>query len=106
MFAGAREEETVRAIFCPLTGGAPIANDAAFDLLNALRAHGCDWIDARQAMPRPEGAIDVLDEARALLARQSKMEVTSQEGEKAHRVRLPQQRIRRDRKSTCLTYSP
>src|SRR3546814_10053281 len=65
MFAGAREEETVRAIFCQLTGGAPIANDAAFDLLNALRAHGCDWIDARQAMPRPEGAIDVLDEARA-----------------------------------------
>lgn len=95
-FVGAREEETVRAVFSPLGNGSSVVAGAAFDLLNALRAHGSDWINPRAAMADADEALAVLDQARAMLARQYKADVSAHEAENADRVRLQRQGVERN----------
>ncbi|MGS0999002.1 SNF2-related protein [Rhodanobacter sp. UC4451_H18] len=95
-FAGARDEETVRAVFSPLGGGATVVTDTAFDLLNTLRAHGRDWINARHAISSVDDTIDVLDRTRVLLTRQYKADVAAHEAENADRVRLQRQSVERN----------
>lgn len=61
VFAGVREDRSVQGVFVPLDDGPPIDGDAAFDLLNLLRTHGRDWVDAADQLHglEPDSVLDL-----------------------------------------------
>lgn len=95
-FVGAREEETIGVVFLSLVEGGVITGDQAFDLLNALRSNGRDWVDAHHELPPTHEAIELLDRARALLARRYKAESAAHEAENADRIRMQRQSLERN----------
>lgn len=95
-FIGARDEETIGVVFKPLNGGAAISGDAAFDLLNTLRVHGNDWIDASSDLPPPEEALHKLDGARALSIKLFKEQQRVHDAENSDRVRIQGQTLERN----------
>lgn len=95
-FKGARDEETVGALFRSFDGNSPMSADSAFDLLNALRVHGTDWVDPGIELPAPEEALALLDAAHASLTKRFKEEQAVHEAENADRVRIQRQTLERN----------
>lgn len=96
VFDGARKEESVRAVFRPLWESQPIVGDAGFDLLNALRAQGTDWVDARGDLPKDGTSLDCLDSARAQLLRQFRAADVAYRAENTDRIRIQRESLKRN----------
>jgi len=88
LFEGARREETVRAVFLHLESGQAISGNDGFDLLNSLRTHGDDWVDARARLPRVDECLENLDRARAQLLSQYRAARLTNQAENADRIRI------------------
>jgi hypothetical protein len=96
VFRGVREEHKLGALFVPLEGGAAIAGEMAFDLLNALRMHATDWINAGLRLASREDAVELHDKAQRLLAGQFRQVKAQHDAENADRVRIQKETIERN----------
>ncbi|MCB1635786.1 MAG: hypothetical protein KDI51_14445, partial [Xanthomonadales bacterium] len=86
-FEGVRKDVSLSACFIRLDGKGLIEGDEAFDLLNTLRAHGRDWIDASVSI-EVDAAIAGLECARRKLAARFANHRRAFQAENVDRARL------------------
>lgn len=96
-FTGVRQESTIRSAFVSLVDGTPMPSEDAFDLLNAMRASGRDWVRASDELPEAKLVVDRIDTARRQLERARRREFERHRTENADRARIQRQSIIRNR---------
>lgn len=94
-FDGARREETVRALFLPVHGGAPIGGESGFDLINCLRSQTRDWVDIGTCLPDKGAASELLESTNATLLRQFREARKAFLAENADRIRIQRESLGR-----------
>ena len=96
-FTGVRQESTIRSAFVSLVDGTPLPAEDAFDLLNAMRASGRDWVRAADELSEPKLVVEKIDGARRQLERARRRELERHRTENADRARIQRQSIIRNR---------
>lgn len=95
-FDGARREETIRAFFIPVRGGAPVDGEAGFDLINGLRSQTRDWVDIGPCLPDKAAAAELLESTKAALLRQFREARRTFQAENSDRVRIQRESLARN----------
>lgn len=95
-FEGARREETIRAYFVPVRNGKPIAGEAGFDLVNALRAQSRDWVDISQSLPDKAAAAELLESTKAAMLPQFREARRIFQAENTDRIRMQRAGLERN----------
>ena len=95
-FTGVRQESTIRSAFVSLVDGTPMPAEDAFDLLNAMRASGRDWVRAADELPEAKLVVERVDSARRQLQRARRKEFDRHRTENSDRARIQRQSIIRN----------
>ena len=98
-FAGIRTEEELQACAMPLEGTSPLNTDRALDLINTIRLHGEDWLEA-PVVCEPAQVQQVIDRCINTLEQDFKAAHDRKSSENLDRIAFQRQSLEkhRDRK--------
>jgi hypothetical protein len=103
-FTGLRQEAVLRGAFISLDDGAQLPPELSFDLLNTIRAHGEDWVQAAEQVPSARAARDAIEAAGRRLAAAFRVERERHEVENQDRARMQVESVIRNRDRRRATF--
>jgi hypothetical protein len=96
-FAGLRQEAMLRGAFISLADGSVLPQEHSFDILNALRAVGTDWVHAAEQLPSPADTRSAMEAAGRRLAASFRVERERHDVENQDRARMQLESVTRNR---------
>lgn len=96
-FEGMTKESTIGCAFVSLADATALPQHLGFDLLNAVRAEGREWVRAAVELPPADTLPGFLDTARQIVARARSREVARHRSENSDRANIQRQSVTRNR---------